>query len=94
AALILGVLFAYFAFDDLRRAWLARRVPAGTDVVTLEVEGLTCDHCVRTVEHALRGADGVTSARVTLDPGRAMVEGSARPADLEAVVRAAGYAVK
>jgi len=94
AALILGMVFAYFAFDDLRRAWLRRRVPAGTEVVTLEVEGLTCDHCVRTLEHALREADGVTSVRVTLDPGRAMVEGSARPADLEAVVRAAGYAVR
>ena len=63
-------------------------------VVTLEVDGLTCNNCVRKLERALRDADGVTSAMVTLDPSQATVEGSARPADLEAVVRATGYAVK
>jgi copper chaperone len=63
-------------------------------VVTLEVEGLTCNNCVRKLERALRDADGVTSAMVTLEPSQATVEGSARPADLEAVVRATGYAVK
>jgi hypothetical protein len=94
SALVLGGLFAYFAFDDLRRSWLRRRAPAGPAVVTLEVEGLTCNNCVRKLERALRDVDGVTSAMVTLEPGRATVEGSVRPADLEAVVRSTGYAVK
>jgi hypothetical protein len=31
---------------------------------------------------------------VTLDPSQATVEGSVRSADLEAVVRATGYAMK
>jgi copper chaperone CopZ len=62
--------------------------------VTLEVEGLTCSNCVRKLERALRETEGVLSATVSLDPGRAIVEGSASSADLEAAVRAAGYAVK
>jgi uncharacterized membrane protein YraQ (UPF0718 family)/copper chaperone CopZ len=94
SAFVLGGLFVYFTFDDLRGAWLRRAAPAGQGVVTLEVEGLTCNNCVRKLERALRDADGVTSATVTLDPQRAVVEGSIGPGDLEAVVRATGYAVK
>jgi copper chaperone CopZ len=74
--------------------WRRRAAPVGPAVVTLELEGLTCNNCVRKLERALRDADGVTSAMVTLEPGRATVKGFAQPADLEAVVRAAGYAVK
>ena len=94
SALVLAGLFVYFVFDDLRSAWLRRTPSAGPAVVTLEVEGLTCNNCVRKLERALRDADGVTSVRVTLDPSRATVEGSAHPADLEVVVRATGYALK
>jgi uncharacterized membrane protein YraQ (UPF0718 family)/copper chaperone CopZ len=94
SALLLAGLFIYFIVDDLRSRWLRRSAAAGQAVVTLEVEGLTCNNCVRKLERALRDADGVRSVMVTLEPGQAKVEGSARPADLEAVVRAAGYAVK
>ncbi len=94
SALLLGGLFVYFMLDELRAAWLRRTAPAAPTAVTLEVEGLSCNNCVRKLERALRDADGVTSAMVTLDPARATVEGSAQPADLEAVVRSAGYAVK
>lgn len=93
SAFVLGGLFVYFVFDDLRHAWLRHRAPTGT-VVTFEVDGLTCNNCVRKLERALLHADGVTSATVTLDPGQATIEGSAHPADLEAIVQATGYAVK
>ena len=94
SAFVLGGLFVYFAFDELRGAWLRRTASGGQGAVTLEVEGLTCNNCVRKLERALRDADGVTSAIVTLDPQRAVVEGSMGASDLEAVVRATGYAVK
>jgi copper chaperone CopZ len=93
SAFVLAGLFAYFVVDDLRSAWRRRTSSAGSAVV-LEVEGLTCNNCVRKLERALRDADGVTSAMVSLDPSQATVQGSARPADLEAVVRATGYAIK
>ena len=94
SAVALAGLFTYFVFDDLRSWWFRRTTPTGLGVVTLEVDGLTCDNCVRKLERALRDADGVTAATVTLDPQRAIVEGSVGPTDLEAVVRATGYAVK
>jgi len=94
SGLLLGGLFLYFVVDDLRSAWLRRSAPAGPAVVTLQLEGLTCNNCVRKLERALRDADGVTSAMVTLDPSQAKVEAFVPTADLESVVRAAGYAVK
>ena len=94
SAVLLAGLFLYFMFDDVRGAWLRRTAPGESAVVTLELEGLTCNNCVRKLERALRDADGVTSAMVTLEPGQATVTGSAGAAELEAVVRATGYAVK
>jgi uncharacterized membrane protein YraQ (UPF0718 family)/copper chaperone CopZ len=94
SAFVLGGLFIYFAFDDLRSLWMRRIARSSASAVTLEVDGLTCNNCVRKLEHALSNADGVTSATVTLDPQRATVKGSVRVSDLEAVIRATGYAVK
>lgn len=34
---------------------------------TLMIEGLHCGHCVKKVEEALKGVNGVTSVHVTLD---------------------------
>ena len=42
---------------------------AGTSTLETQdigIEGMTCDHCVRRVEKALRGVDGVTEVRVDL----------------------------
>lgn len=60
------------------------------------VEGMTCGHCVRTVEAAVSALDGVTSASVGLVPGglsRLTVEGSAPDAAVRDAVAAAGYAL-
>lgn len=60
------------------------------------VEGLTCGHCVQTVETAVRAVAGVDSASITLVAGgtSAMaVSGQAAPEDIRAAVAAAGYMV-
>ncbi len=94
SAIALGALFIYFLLDDLRAAVRRRTTPTTSAAVTIEVEGLTCNNCVRKLERALQETQGVTSATVTLEPSRATVESSLAPSDLEAVVRATGYAVK
>jgi len=94
SAVLLAGLFGYFAVDDLRRALASRAAPSGPEVVTLELEGLTCNNCVRKLERALRAADGVASATVTLDPSQATIEGTAPPAILNAIVQATGYTTK
>jgi copper chaperone CopZ len=61
----------------------------------LEVTGMSCDSCVAHVAEALQAVEGVRSARVDLDAGRAVVEGEAIDSNhlIEAVTRA-GYGVR
>jgi len=61
-------------------------------MIELKVEGMTCQHCVRAVTNALAGVPGVTRVvQVSLDPGRALVEGEASVEDLVAAVKSEGY---
>ena len=60
--------------------------------VSLDISGMTCDHCVRAVRSALEGVDGATvesvelgAARVRYDPERTS------PARLAAAVSDEGY---
>ena len=58
------------------------------------VAGMTCGHCVRSVETAVSALPGVTSASVDLVPGgssRLAVTGSAHAADIRQAVTDAGY---
>ena len=54
--------------------------------LTLNVEGMTCDHCVRAVTEAVTELDGVDHVNVDLDQGRVEVQGGAVD---ESAVRAA-----
>ena len=66
-----------------------------TTKVELRVEGMSCEHCVARVKKALEGAEGVRVAHVTLEPGRAVVEGEGLdPETLSAVVEDTGYAAR
>ncbi len=58
---------------------------------TLRIEGMSCEHCVRAVEKALRSVDGVQDAQVDLASGSARVQGNADPARLIEAVAAEGY---
>lgn len=61
---------------------------------TLKVTGMTCGHCVRSVSEAIGGLDGVQSADVQLESGRATVvydEGRVSPRDLVGAVLEEGY---
>jgi len=59
--------------------------------ITLSVTGMTCDHCVRSVTKALQAVAGVEKVSVSLDTGRARVEGKASPAALIQVIEEEGY---
>jgi copper ion binding protein len=61
---------------------------------TLRVAGMTCQHCVRSVREALEGHQGVRSAEVDLENGRAVVEydeGLVSVQDMAGVVAEEGY---
>jgi copper chaperone len=60
----------------------------------IRVEGMTCEHCVKTVTQALLALPGVESAKVDLARGTASVtyDGSRVSSDqLTRTIRSAGY---
>jgi copper chaperone len=59
--------------------------------IRLEVTGMSCQNCVRHAREALLGVEGVSSAEVTLEPGAAVVEGSAEVEALIAALDEEGY---
>lgn len=61
---------------------------------TLQVTGMTCNHCVMSVKNALEELEGVRSARVDLDGGTAVVDyddAMTSPREMTTVVADAGY---
>ncbi len=75
---------------------LAHHISMAIQTLHLSVKGMSCDHCVRTVEHALSSTPGVTKATVDLQGGSATVEYDVdlvRPEVLAAAVRDLGYEV-
>ncbi|HSA88751.1 MAG TPA: heavy metal-associated domain-containing protein [Burkholderiales bacterium] len=61
---------------------------------TLQISGMTCQHCVRSVTKALQGVAGVDNVSVDLGAGRAQVEGPADSALLLQAVESEGYEAK
>ncbi|MFF2344843.1 heavy-metal-associated domain-containing protein [Pseudarthrobacter sp. NPDC058119] len=72
---------------------------AGADATaqrSFAVEGMTCAHCVRSVEAAVSAVSGVASASVDLVPNgrsRLAVTGTAPDAAIRRAVTSAGYAL-
>jgi copper chaperone len=62
---------------------------------TYTVTGMTCGHCVQSVQTEIAKIDGVTGVDVDLASGRVVVEGSApiAEADIAAAVDEAGYEI-
>lgn len=58
---------------------------------TISVEGMSCEHCERTVEEALHGVNGVTDATADRASDRASVDGEADTSALVQAVTDAGY---
>ncbi len=56
----------------------------------LSVEGMSCEHCARAVEDAVRAVAGVTKVRVSLDQKQAEVTGGTRQQVVSAIEQA-GY---
>ncbi len=63
--------------------------------VVIKIEGMSCGHCQKAVEKALRTLPGVTGADVNLQTGEATVTitGEVAREQLEQVVATAGYRV-
>jgi hypothetical protein len=92
AILLLAVLLRAVFWRPKRAAPAAGAAEAGQSGLTLNVEGMTCTHCVQAVRRALMETHGVGSAEVDLDAGTAHVTGTDLDADrLTAAVESVGY---
>ncbi len=92
-AIGLLALMLKFAFDDLRRVFEGTATQAGVDALELSVGGMTCNGCVNRLEGVLRAVEGVSTVRVTLEPGQARITGDADPAQVETAILEAGFSV-
>ncbi len=57
----------------------------------LNITGMSCGHCVKAVESALKSVPGVEQVTVDLPGGKATVEGDARPEAMITAVAEEGY---
>jgi copper chaperone len=67
---------------------------APLETVDLQVEGMDCDGCVKSVTRMLAGVSGVQKVDVSLAEGRATViydPAKAKLADMKRAVERAGY---
>lgn len=68
--------------------------PSAFSATTLRVEGMTCGHCVSSVQKALEAVPGAQRVNVDLESGVATVQGPAAPAALVEAVEAGGRNAK
>lgn len=61
----------------------------------INIEGMSCEHCVRHVIGALEELDGVKNVEVNLSAGRAIIEaeGEIKDSEIRAVIDEVGYTV-
>lgn len=55
------------------------------EIVTLNVKGMSCGHCVRAVEGSVGTLDGVTAVKVNLDAATVDVEFNPQTVSLDQI---------
>jgi copper chaperone len=67
---------------------------AMADAITLQVEGMSCGHCIRAVTNAIQGLDQAAKVDVDLAAKRVVAQTSLPRADVVCAVEEEGFAVK
>jgi copper chaperone CopZ len=62
-------------------------------MLRVNVIGMTCDHCVKTVTKAVRAVPGAGTVQVDLDRGTVDVQGTPDAVAVRAAIARAGYDV-
>ena len=62
--------------------------------ITLQVEGMSCGHCIRAVTNAIQGMDQAAKVEVDLAAKRVVAQTSLPRADLVRAVEEEGFSVK
>lgn len=62
-------------------------------MISLEVKGMSCNHCVKSVTKAVQGVDPAAQVRIALAEGRVDIDSAADAARLQQAIQEAGYEV-
>ncbi|WP_131195564.1 heavy-metal-associated domain-containing protein [Lichenihabitans psoromatis] len=62
-------------------------------MLTLNVPDMSCDHCVSTIERAVKATDSAAVVVVDLSSHIVSIETDRPPADITAAIEAVGYTV-
>lgn len=62
--------------------------------ITLDVDGMSCQHCVANVKKAVEAVSGVSAVDIDLEAGKVTVEGDADATAVKAAIAGAGYTVR
>ncbi len=62
-------------------------------MLRISVEGMSCDHCVLSVQEVLESLEGVASVSVSLENGIALVEGQVSDDAIRAALEEEEFAV-
>ena len=90
SAVLLAISIGFFAAEDMAR-WLRSRADSSEGTLSVGVDGMTCNGCVRKLEHRLSEEEGVEEALVQLSPGRAVVRGDISREDLVRLIGECGF---
>jgi uncharacterized membrane protein YraQ (UPF0718 family)/copper chaperone CopZ len=107
SAVALLMLLGWFACEDLSTMLRRRRSQGAAESLysirginaaeqktprfEVGVEGMTCQNCVSRLEKTLSREQGVSSVDVTLQPGRAIVQGNITAGRLHELIKSAGF---
>ena len=64
------------------------------DAITLQVEGMSCGHCIRAVTNAITALDGAAKVEVDLAAKRVIAQTKLLRAQVVRAVEEEGFAVK
>jgi copper chaperone len=85
--------WGHLAARKMRPKILERGV-AMADAITLQVEGMSCGHCIRAVTNAITALDQAAKVEVDLAAKRVVAQTSLPRADVVRAVEEEGFAVK
>ncbi len=54
---------------------------------TIQIEGISCGHCVASIQKILDGLNGITASSVDLATGKASIELDSSQLDLQTVIQ-------
>lgn len=96
SAAVLIAMLTWFAWQDVRRFFTraaAQREVDSSPSIEVPVSGMTCQGCVAKLEGVLTSDPEVSSAIVTLTPGRATVVGDVSETRVHELVEQAGFTI-